>query len=240
MPKYSLIAKNIIDDKQTVLIPKQSLIEIDRFIYETFSDLEGVCNYFNVPPNSKLLVAYTYNRITKYLDLLFKHKYEFNLSSILKTASGSSINDQNDDFINIFNRFMSVFTIAEIKYLYNMGYINKRIYDNLFEYRSLDASSYQTISDKKDILYSIRKQLLNYLNFRKLCVGLLQYQQKGEESQMTLDDDLKRIISTDDELLNSLFNNGDMDSVYSSYDLDDILLIEGYEQLPIDILKKKK
>lgn len=240
MPKYSLIAKSIIDDKQTVLIPKKSLIEIDRFIYETFSDLEGVCKYFNVPPNSKLFVAYTYNHITKYLDLLFKHKYEFNLSSILKTANGSSINDQNEDFMKIFNRFMSVFTIDEINYLYNMGYINKRIYDNLFEYKNLDVSSYQTISDKKDILYSTRKQLLNYLNFRKLCVGLLQYQQKGGESQMTLDDDLKRIISTDDELLNSLYNNGDMDSVYSNYDLDDLLLIDGHEQLPIDILKKKK
>ena len=144
MPKYSLIAKNIIDDKQTVLIPKQSLIEIDRFIYETFSDLEGVCKYFNVPPNSKLLIAYTYNHITRYLDLLFKHKYEFNLSSILKTANGSSINDQNEDFIKIFNQFMSVFTIDEINYLHNMGYINKRIYEckkckNIID-RDLNAS----------------------------------------------------------------------------------------------------
>lgn len=240
MPKYSLIAKNIIDDKQIVLIPKKSLIEIDRFIYETFSDLEGVCKYFNVPPNSKLFVAYTYNRITKYLDLLFKHKFEFNLSSILKTASGSSINDQNDDFINIFNRFISVFTIDEINYLYDRGYINKRIYDNLFEYKNLDVSSYQTYADKQDIVYSTKKQLLNYLNFRKLCMGISKYQNKDKKSQMSSDDDLKRIIATEDELLNSLFNNGDMDSVYSNYDLDDLLLIDGHEQLPIDILKKKK
>ena len=49
----------------------------------------------------------------------------------------------------------------------------------------------------------------------------------------------KKVISTDDELLNNLFNNGDMDSVYSNYDLDDLSLISGSEQLPVDVLRKK-
>ena len=51
MARYSLIAKNIIDGTQTVLIPKKSLVEIDRFIYETFSDSEDVCKYFNILTN---------------------------------------------------------------------------------------------------------------------------------------------------------------------------------------------
>ena len=30
-----------------------------------------------------------------------------------------------------------------------------------------------------------------------------------------------------------------MDSVYSNYDLDDLSLISGSEQLPVDVLRKK-
>ena len=237
MARYSLIAKNIIDGTQTVLIPKKSLVEIDRFIYETFSDLEGVCKYFNVPTNSHLFIAYTYNRVTKFLDLLYKNTLKLNISSILKDTYGSNINEKNNEFVNIFNDFMNVFTIDEINYLFNMDYIDKKLYDNLFAYRNLDPCNYKSISDRNDIRYSTKYMLQRYLNFRKLMVGLQKY--KNRTLIKNNDVYTKKVISTDDELLNNLFNNGDMDSVYSNYDLDDLSLISGSEQLPVDVLRKK-
>lgn len=237
MSRYSLIAKNIIDGKQTVLIPKKSLVEIDRFIYETFSDSEDVCKYFNISTNFKLYVVYTYNKVTKYLNLLYKNNFKHNISTILNDTNGSNINEKNNDFINIFNDFMNVFTIDEINYLFNMDYIDKKLYDNLFAYRNLDPSNYQSISDRNDIRYSTKYMLQRYLNFRKLMVGLQKY--KNRTLIKNNDVCTKKVISTDDELLNNLFNNGDMDSVYSNYDLDDLSLISGSEQLPVDVLRKK-
>ena len=58
--------------------------------------------------------------------------------------------------------------------------------------------------------------LQRYLNFRKLMVGLQKY--KNRTLIKNNDVYTKKVISTDDELLNNLFNNGDMDSVYSNYD----------------------
>lgn len=237
MARYSLIAKNIIDVKQTVLIPKKSLVEIDRFIYETFSDSEDVCKYFNISTNFELYVVYTYNKVTKYLNLLYKNNFKHNISTILNDTNGSNINEENNDFINIFNDFMNVFTIDEINYLFNMDYIDKKLYDNLFAYRNLDPSNYQSISDRNDIRYSTKYMLQRYLNFRKLMVGLQKY--KNRTLIKNNDVCTKKVISTDDELLNNLFNNGDMDSVYSNYDLDDLSLISGSEQLPVDVLRKK-
>ncbi len=237
MTRYSLIAKNIIDGKQTVLIPKKSLVEIDRFIYETFSDSEDVCKYFNISTNFELYVVYTYNKVTKYLNLLYKNNFKHNISTILNDTNGSNINEKNNDFINIFNDFMNVFTIDEINYLFNMDYIDKKLYDNLFAYRNLDPSNYQSISDRNDIRYSTKYMLQRYLNFRKLMVGLQKY--KNRTLIKNNDVCTRKVISTDDELLNNLFNNGDMDSVYSNYDLDDLSLISGSEQLPVDVLRKK-
>lgn len=237
MARYSLIAKNIIDGKQMVLIPKKSLVEIDRFIYETFSDSEDVCKYFNISTNFELYVVYTYNKVTKYLNLLYKNNFKHNISTILNDTNGSNINEKNNDFINIFNDFMNVFTIDEINYLFNMDYIDKKLYDNLFAYRNLDPSNYQSISDRNDIRYSTKYMLQRYLNFRKLMVGLQKY--KNRTLIKNNDVCTKKVISTDDELLNNLFNNGDMDSVYSNYDLDDLSLISGSEQLPVDVLRKK-
>ena len=237
MARYSLIAKNIIDGTQTVLIPKKSLVEIDRFIYETFSDSEDVCKYFNISTNFELYVVYTYNKVTKYLNLLYKNNFKHNISTILNDTNGSNINEKNNDFINIFNDFMNVFTIDEINYLFNMDYIDKKLYDNLFAYRNLDPSNYQSISDRNDIRYSTKYMLQRYLNFRKLMVGLQKY--KNRTLIKNNDVCTKKVISTDDELLNNLFNNGDMDSVYSNYDLDDLSLISGSEQLPVDVLRKK-
>ncbi len=237
MARYSLIAKNIIDGTQTVLIPKKSLVEIDRFIYETFSDSEDVCKYFNISTNFELYVVYTYNKVTKYLNLLYKNNFKHNISTILNDTNGSNINEKNNDFINIFNDFMNVFTIDEINYLFNMDYIDKKLYDNLFAYRNLDSANYQNISDRNDIRYSTKYMLQRYLNFRKLMVGLQKY--KNRTLIKNNDVCTKKVISTDDELLNNLFNNGDMDSVYSNYDLDDLSLISGSEQLPVDVLRKK-
>lgn len=237
MARYSLIAKNIIDGKQMVLIPKKSLVEIDRFIYETFSDSEDVCKYFNISTSFKLYVVYTYNKVTKYLNLLYKNNFKHNISTILNDTNGSNINEKNNDFINIFNDFMNVFTIDEINYLFNMDYIDKKLYDDLFAYRNLDPSNYQSISDRNDIRYSTKYMLQRYLNFRKLMVGLQKY--KNRTLIKNNDVCTKKVISTDDELLNNLFNNGDMDSVYSNYDLDDLSLISGSEQLPVDVLRKK-
>lgn len=237
MTRYSLIAKNIIDGTQTVLIPKKSLVEIDRFIYETFSDSEDVCKYFNISTNFELYVVYTYNKVTKYLNLLYKNNFKHNISTILNDINGSNINEKNNAFINIFNDFMNVFTIDEINYLFNMDYIDKKLYDNLFSYRNLDPCNYQSISDRNDIRYSTKYMLQRYLNFRKLMVGLQKY--KNRTLIKNNDVYTKKVISTDDELLNNLFNNGDMDSVYSNYDLDDLSLISGSEQLPVDVLRKK-
>lgn len=237
MTRYSLIAKNIMDGTQTVLIPKKSLVEIDRFIYETFSDSEDVCKYFNISTNFKLYVVYTYNKVTKYLKLLYKNNFKHNISTILNDTNGSNINEKNNDFINIFNDFMNVFTIDEINYLFNMDYIDKKLYDNLFAYRNLDSANYQSISDRNDIRYSTKYMLQRYLNFRKLMVGLQKY--KNRTLIKNNDVCTRKVISTDDELLNNLFNNGDMDSVYSNYDLDDLSLISGSEQLPVDVLRKK-
>lgn len=237
MARYSLIAKNIIDGTQTVLIPKKSLVEIDRFIYETFSDSEDVCKYFNISTNFELYVVYTYNKVTKYLNLLYKNNFKHNISTILNDTNGSNINEKNNEFINIFNDFMNVFTIDEINYLFNMDYIDKKLYGNLLVYRNLDSSNYQNISDRNDIRYSTKYMLQRYLNFRKLMVGLQKY--KNRTLIKNNDVCTKKVISTDDELLNNLFNNGDMDSVYSNYDLDDLSLISGSEQLPVDVLRKK-
>lgn len=237
MARYSLIAKNIIDGTQTVLIPKKSLVEIDRFIYETFSDSEDVCKYFNISTNFEIYVVYTYNKVTKYLNLLYKNNFKHNISTILNDTNGSNINEKNNDFINIFNDFMNVFTIDEINYLFNMDYIDKKLYGNLLAYRNLDPCNYKSISDRNDIRYSTKYMLQRYLNFRKLMVGLQKY--KNRTLIKNNDVCTKKVISTDDELLNNLFNNGDMDSVYSNYDLDDLSLISGSEQLPVDVLRKK-
>lgn len=237
MARYSLIAKNIIDGTQTVLIPKKSLVEIDRFIYETFSDSEDVCKYFNISTNFELYVVYTYNKVTKYLNLLYKNNFKHNISTILNDTNGSNINEKNNEFINIFNDFMNVFTIDEINYLFNMDYIDKKLYGNLLVYRNLEPCNYQSISDRNDIRYSTKYMLQRYLNFRKLMVGLQKY--KNRTLIKNNDVYTKKVISTDDELLNNLFNNGDMDSVYSNYDLDDLSLISGSEQLPVDVLRKK-
>ena len=168
---------------------------------------------------------------------MYKNNFKHNISTILNDTNGSNINEKNNDFINIFNDFMNVFTIDEINYLFNMDYIDKKLYDNLFAYRNLDSSNYQSISDRNDIRYSTKYMLQRYLNFRKLMVGLQKY--KNRTLIKNNDVCTKKVISTDDELLNNLFNNGDMDSVYSNYDLDDLSLISGSEQLPVDVLRKK-
>lgn len=232
MVKYSLVTKNIFTDEVKVLIEKKPLIELDRYIYNSFSSLDEIKRHFNVSDESELKIKYTYQSGPKFLDLILKNNSNYSFLSIIRNTKDSYINTDIDQFNIFVNSFINSFTLDEIKYLRDNGYINKKMYFDLVDYKNcITGEKYEIY---RDIKYSLKR----YLEFRKLYIGVNKYRNRTfiENNQNDVEI-ISRGISTDDELLNNLYNNGDMDSVYSNFDLDELLLIDGYEQLPIDGLK---
>lgn len=230
MVKYSLVTKNMITDKIEVLIEKKPLIEIDKFIYEQFSSLDEIKKYFKVSSDSELKIKYIYQSGPKYLDLILKNNLNYSFLSILENTSGAYIDDRVDAFNIMINNFINSVTVDEIKFLRNQGYINKKTFFDLLDYKK------GLNEDKKEIYYDIKRDLKRYLEFRKLYIGIQKYRNKSKVKE----DEMKNIISTGDEYLNDLYNKGDLDEVYGSYDIDDLRNIEGIEQLNIDGLGKKR
>lgn len=229
MVKYSLVTKNMITDKTEVLIEKKPLIEIDKFIYEQFSSIDEIKKYFKVSSDSELKIKYIYQSGPKYLDLILKNNSNYSFLSILKNTNGAYIDDRVDAFNIIINNFINSVTVDEINFLRNQGYINKKTFFDLLDYKK------GLNEDKKEIYYDIKRDLKRYLEFRKLYIGIQRYRNNNSKEEK-----IKNIISTSDEYLNDLYNNGDLDEVYGSYDLDDLRNIEGIEQLNIDGFRKKR
>ena len=78
--------------------------------------------------------------------------------------------------------------------------------------------------------------LQRYINFRKLYIGLYNYEHHIYPSIPQKQE--KKLVSTDNELVNSSYNNGGLDEVYSIFDLDDLKRIDGIDDLKIDGIKR--
>lgn len=237
MVKYSLITKNIFTGEETVLIQKKPLIEIDSFIYNSFSSLEEIKRYFNVSDKSKLKIKYTYQSGPKYLDLILQNNSNYSFLSIIENTKNSYINPDIDQFNVFVNSFINSFTLDEVEYLRNNGYINTKMYFDLYEYKNCITS------EKGEIYKDIKYGLKRYLEFRKLYMGIKQYRSKSEKKHQIKQNDeevVQKKISTDDDLLNNLYNNGGLDEVYSTYDLDELRNIDDNYELGIDGVRKKR
>ena len=237
MVKYSLITENIFTGEVTVLIEKKPLIEIDSFIYNSFSSLDEIKRHFNVSDGSELKIKYTYQSGPKFLDLILKNDSNYSFLSIIRNTEGCYINTDIDQFNIFVNSFINSFTLDEVEYLRDNGYINKKMYFDLYDYKSCITN------EKHEIYRDIKYGLKRYLEFRKLYMGVKAYRSRAEKSNQTHQNDeevVPRRISTDDELLNNLYNNGGLDEVYSTYDFDELRSIDTDDELGIDGFTKKR
>lgn len=237
MVKYSLITQNIFSGKETVLIEKKPLIEIDNFIYNSFSSLDEIKRHFNVSDESELKIKYIYQSGPKYLDLLLQNNSNYSFLSIIRNTKDSYINTDISQFNMFVNSFINSFTLDEVEYLRDNGYINKKMYFDLHDYKSCITS------EKNEIYRDIKYGLKRYLEFRKLYIGVQVYRSRTKKDNQLckIDEEvIPRRISTDDELLNNLYNNGGLDEVYSIYDFDELRNLDQNGELEIDGLRKKR
>lgn len=229
MVKYSLVSKNVINSQTTVLIEKKPLIAIDKFIFNNFRNEDEIRDYYKLTNDEIIKIAYKNRKAVKYIALIYKDNTNYFLKSIMNATDGSSIDVRNDKYLIFITNFIDSIDMEKVEDLFNRQYINLKVYNELMAYLTTPYNEY-------DYFYNFLKyHLSNYLSFRKLFVGLNHYKNKGLNNF----DDEKSLISTGDELLNKLYNNGGLDAVYGVYDLDDIITIEGAEQLNVDSFSKK-
>lgn len=229
MVKYSLVSKNVINSQTTVLIEKKPLIDIDKFIFNNFESLDEIRNYFKLTNDEILKIAYKNRKALKYIELIYKDNTNYFLKSIMDATNGSDIDMRTCQFLMFITNFIKNTNVKQLEYLFNRQYINVKIYSECVAFLTTPYNEY-------DYFYNFLKyHLSNYLAFRKLFVGLNHYKNKGLNNL----DDEENLISTDDELLNKLYNNGGLDAVYGVYDLDDIIGIEGAKQLNVDGFSKR-
>lgn len=236
MSKYSLVAKNVIDDRTIILIDKIPLIDIDKFVYG-YDNEDDLKRHYNLDENYKLRIMYVYNKINKYLELIFKTNSNYNFKNILDYTKGSKILPNFDDFENYINDFINKFNQTELEFLFKHGYIDSRIYYNLLEY--IGVINFH-VEDEKTIINNIKSSLRRYINFRKLYIGIYNFEHNITPEPFIYDFPKKKTISTENDDLNNLYNNGGLDEVYSLFDLDELKYIEGIEQLDIDGIKTLK
>lgn len=229
MVKYSLVSKNVINSQTTVLIEKKPLIAIDKFIFNNFRNEDEIRDYYKLTNDEIIKIAYKNRKALKYIALIYKNNTNYFLKSIMNATDGSSIDVRNDKYLIFIANFIDSIDMEKVDYLFNSQYINLKVYNELRAYLTTPYNEYD------DFYNFFKYHLSNYLTFRKLFVGLNHYKNKGS---INIGKE-KQLISTDDELLNKLYNNGGLDAVYSVYDLDDLMAIEGMEQLNIDSFSKK-
>lgn len=230
MIKYSLVSRNIIGTKTQILMEKRYLADIDKFVFNNFASLDEIRKYFKLTNEDNVSITYKVRNCLKSLELIYKDNTNYFLASIMEATKGIEIDMRTTYFLLFIADFMKNIDETKLKYLFSKNYINLKVYNELLIYICDHYNEY-------DYFYNFFKyNLRNYLSFRRLYTGLAKYNVKD---LITFDEE-KKLVFTEDELLNKLYNNDGLDAVYSTYDLDDLNHIEGVEQLSIDVFSKKK
>lgn len=233
MVTYRLMTTNVITGDKKILLQEKKLSKLDEFVYKNFSTLDSVAAYFDILSDSDFDITYIYKNQPKYLDLIL-NVGKYNFLDIIKSVEDNKISGDSKLFIQIFEDVLKKYPDEKLFFLLNNNYISKRIYDFIYEYRNCDFSKNDERNDKFELYSQIKSELKRYITFRKLYSGIQQLE-TGVPSNI----EPRVVANTEDLLLNKLYNEGDLDCVYSTYDLDDLHLLDGTENLGIDGLKKK-
>lgn len=234
MVTYRLIATNVVNDEEKILLQEKKLSKLDEFIYRNFSTLDSVASYFNIISDSEFSIKFIYNNNPRYLDLIL-NVGNYNFLDIIKSVDDNKIDKNSKLFIQIYETVLKNYSKEQLWFLVQNGYISKRIHDFILEYRNYDYCKNDERIDKADLYYQIKSELSRYITFRRLYSGIQQLN-AGVKPNIKP----SAVAKTDDSLINDLFNNGDLDSVYSTYDIDDLRFVDGVESLEIDGINLKK
>lgn len=234
--KYSLITTDVISKAQNILFQEKNLTILDKFIYKNFSNIESIASYFNVSLNNQFNIMYIYKNYPRYLDLILQEG-NYSFFDILDNVSQNYIDNNSKQFNYFLDLFINRITNEkQLLFLVENGYINKRIYYNIQCYRKCDFSKNDNQNDKRELYVQLKKELQRYLTFRKLYIGIKKLY--SDCNHYNKSDDIS-LANTNDEYFNRLYNKGNLDEVYSIYDLDDLCKLDGIENLSIDGAKKK-
>ncbi len=229
MQKYYLASQNIVNGSQKIILEKSNLLDMDKYIYN-FDSEASLNEYYGVDENHYLNIMYVYKKMYKYLDLITRKKTNDDFKGILDHTENNLV---VYGFSNFMNKFFREFNQTQLEYLYRYGYINSMVYYDLLAYIGIP---YYHAGDEQNIIYKVKMILQRYINFRKLYIGLYNYEHHIYPSIPQKQE--KKLVSTDNELVNSSYNNGGLDEVYSIFDLDDLKRIDGIDDLKIDGIKR--
>lgn len=234
MVKYSLVAKNVVTDHTVILLDNQSLINIDKHICNGFENMNELRKHFNIADNYDVLIRYIYGQKIKYLETITKDICDYNLSGILSYTNGANIDKNLSYFINYVNQFLLKCNRERVEFLVKYGYIDSKVHSDLIEYLQTINVCYDI---KSEIVSELGAILKRYINFRRLYMGSYNFENKNfiSKSRPKVEiEERKKLVFTEDELLNDVYNNAGLDGVYSLYDLDDLKHIDGIDELNID------
>lgn len=233
MVTYRLVAKNENNEKK-VMLQKHKLSELDSFIYNNFNTQIELSKNFDIE-NSKFYISYTYQNMPKILDIILKDN-NLDFSFLLNNIKGNNIDINSTNFRRLINDFINNTTISEIKYLFDNKYIDKYTYDNLMNMKNSSKIGLDYVRDMSELFSFIKRDLKRYISFRKLYSGIQAY--NNHDHKISNVEDVK-IANTSNELVNSAFNYGGYDELYSYFDLDDLYKLDGIEDLGIGVNKRK-
>ena len=233
MVTYRLMAKNELNNKK-IILEGHRLAEIDRFIYNSFSNEFEIARYFEMD-NSKFYITYVYHNDPKILDLILKDN-NFYFASLLRNSHANVVDTSSTSFRKFIDEFIGSTTNEQLKYLFENKYIDKYTYNNLMEMKNNNKNGFDHARDMAEWFSYLKQDLKRYINFRKLYSGIIAYNNYSTKI-INLDDKVQ--AKTSDEFVNELFNNGGYDELYSRFDLDDLRNIDGIEELKIDGIGKK-
>lgn len=227
MVTYKLVAETVFDNKRIILEEKK-LPLLDAFIYRGFSSIPEMSDYFDIPA-SNFYIKYVYDKKLKNMDIILNDGND-DFASLLYSSKNNKIDTDSLSFVNIMSEFYYLVNNKKLRFLFEHNYIDRKSYNDIYAYLNMSRNSYDYNRDRNDLRYEIKRSLSHYINFRKFYSGLKRLQE-GVVSEFVPQ---KRVAKTDNDLLNSCFNTGGLDMVYSNFDLDEISLIEGADSLGID------
>lgn len=229
MPKYYLVATDI-NGVTNILLSKEKITKLDKFIYDNFSSIPEILEKFNLGVETKLNINYKYNNNYRKLDLILRNS-NYNFSSIINSVNENNVNSDLDLFNSIINKLLTKITNQQLSFLRQKGYISDYVFENVFSYRKCDFSNSDDQNDKFELFRKIKKEFRRYLVFRKLYSGIIFLENDYyKTTNQNIENDF---IQVNDNRYDNL------DEVYSVYDLDDLFRLDN-TNINVDGIKKVK
>lgn len=233
MVTYRLISKDENNNKKIVL-EKHKLSEMDSFIYNSFQSEFELSKHFEIE-NGKFYITYIYQNNPKILDIILKdNNREF--SFLLHNLSKNNVDVNSVSFRTLINKLIDNTSLSQIEFLYKNNYIDKYTYNDLIGIKTNNKNGLDYVRDTAELFGYLKQDLKKYINFRKLYSGIIAY----NHHEKRIYSDEKIIANTDNELVNSSFNNGGYDELYSCFDLDQLYKLDGIEELGIGDKKNRR